>query len=210
MNQVFFPLLDKGVLCYLDDLLIYSKSIGEHIQLLDQVFELFSAHKLYIKESKCHLFLKRVNFLGHVLDENGISLESGKVDVIRNWPQLTSVQHVQQFLGLCNYYRRFVPRFLEVAGPLTLLTRKHQQFVWGQEQVKAFQMLKDLLCSAPVLKVFDPALPTRVVCDASNFFVGAILEQQLDGVWKTVEFYSKRLSSSERNYSATDREFVAI
>jgi hypothetical protein len=114
-------------------------------------------------------------------------------------------------LGLCNYYRRFILRFSEVASPLTLLTRKDQQFVWGKAQQDAFDLLKKLLCSSPVLKVFNYSLPTRVVCDASMFCIGGVLEQQeANGSWHPVEYYSKRLSTSERNYSATDREYVAI
>ena len=124
MNKVFFKLLDNGVLCYLDDLLIYSKDIDSHKQLLDEVFTVLQSNKLYIKESKCHLFLKQVNFLGHVVDKHGVALESGKVEVVKAWPIPESVNQVQQFLGLCNYYRRFVLRFSEIASPLTLLTRK--------------------------------------------------------------------------------------
>ena len=86
MNRVFFELLDEGVLCYLDDLLIYSKNIDEHRVILDKVFALLHQNKLFIKESKCHLFLKRVNFLGHVVDNRGVSLESGKVDAVKDWP----------------------------------------------------------------------------------------------------------------------------
>ena len=86
MNNVFFELLDEGVFCYLDDLLIYSKNIEDHNVLLNKVFALLSKNKLYIKESKCHLFLKRVNFLGHVVDSRGVSLESGKVDAVLTWP----------------------------------------------------------------------------------------------------------------------------
>ena len=119
MNQVFFKLLDNGVLCYLDDLLIFSKDVESHKKLLDEVFQLLQVNKLYIKEKKCHLFLNQVNFLGHVVDSRGVSLESGKVDVIRDWPAPTNVNQVQQFLGLCNYYRRFVLRFSEIASPLS-------------------------------------------------------------------------------------------
>lgn len=138
-------------------------------------------------------------------------MESGKIDVIKQWPQPQNVTHVQQFLGLCNYYRRFILRFSEVASPLTLLTRKAQQFVWGKAQQDAFDLLKTLLCSAPILKVFNYASPTRVVCDASAYCIGGVLEQQdSKGSWHPVEYYSKRLSVSERNYSATDREYVAI
>lgn len=124
MNTIFFDLLDRGVLVYLDDVLVYSRTIDEHIELLDHVFSLFHLHKLYLKESKCSLFMERVNFLGHVVSAKGIELESGKVEVVQKWPTPTTVTHIQQFLGLCNYYRRFIVRFSEVAGPLTLLTRK--------------------------------------------------------------------------------------
>ena len=95
MNRVFFDLLDEGVLCYLDDLLIYSKSVQEHRIILDKVFSLLAKHKLYIKESKCHLFLQRVNFLGHVVDKHGVSLESGKVEAVSKWPIPQNVTHVQ-------------------------------------------------------------------------------------------------------------------
>lgn len=124
MNNIFFDLLDKGVLVYLDDVLVYSKTVEEHVRLLDEVFAIFQKYKLYLKESKCSLFMSRVNFLGHVVSAEGVSLESGKVDVVQKWPVPQTVTHVQQFLGLCNYYRRFIVRFSEVAGPLTLLTRK--------------------------------------------------------------------------------------
>lgn len=86
MNQVFFELLDCGVICYLDDLLIYSKTVESHRTLLDKVFALMAKHKLYLKEKKCHLFLERVNFLGHVVDEHGVSLESNKIDAVSKWP----------------------------------------------------------------------------------------------------------------------------
>lgn len=91
MNEVFFELLDQGVVCYLDDLLIYSKSVAEHQALLDKVFALLAKHKLYIKESKCHLFLEKVNFLGHVVSSASVAVESGKIDAIRGWPVPESV-----------------------------------------------------------------------------------------------------------------------
>ena len=124
MNNIFFDLLDKGVLVYLDDVLVYSKTVEEHVCLLDEVFAIFQKYNLYLKESKCSLFMSRVNFLGHVVSAKGVSLESGKVDVVQKWPVPQTVTHVQQFLGLCNYYRRFIVRFSKVAGSLTLLTQK--------------------------------------------------------------------------------------
>ena len=94
MNRIFFELLDNGVLCYLDDLLVYSRTVEEHLVLLDKVFGLLAKHKLYLKESKCSLFLKRVNFLGHVVSAEGVAMESGKVEVVRSWPTPRTVTHV--------------------------------------------------------------------------------------------------------------------
>ena len=94
MNSIFFDIFDKGVLCYLDDLLVYSRTLEDHVKLLDEVFALLSKHKLYLKEKKCSLFLKRVNFLGHVVSAEGVAMESGKVEVVHKWPTPTTVTHV--------------------------------------------------------------------------------------------------------------------
>lgn len=94
MNSVFFELLDNGVLCYLDDILVYSRTVDEHLTILDKVFALLAKHKLYLKEKKCSLFLSRVNFLGHVVSSEGVAMESGKIDVVQKWPTPTTVTHV--------------------------------------------------------------------------------------------------------------------
>ena len=116
--------LDKGVVIYFNDVLIYSRDIASHRVLLDQVFALLAKHKLYLKDSKCHLYLERVPFLGHVVDSSGVSVEQGKVDSVKHWPVPTNVNQIQKYLCLCNYYRNIVLRFSEIASPLTLLTRK--------------------------------------------------------------------------------------
>lgn len=113
-------------------------------------------------------------------------------------------------MGLANYYRKFVYKFGEIARPLTSLTRKNVVFSWTNAQQKAFDTLKQLLCNAPVLKVFDPLLETRIICDASDYAIGSVLEQLHESDWHPVEYISKSLSSAEVNYSATEREFVAI
>lgn len=95
MNTIFFDLLDRGVLVYLDDVLIYSKTVEEHVELLDKVFSLLQLNKLYLKEKKCSLFLEQINFLGHVISQNGVSMESGKLEVVQSWPVPKTVTHVQ-------------------------------------------------------------------------------------------------------------------
>jgi hypothetical protein len=115
--------------------------------------------------------------LGHVISADGVAVETGKTDAIKKWPTPTCVNEVQQFMGLANYYRKFIFKLSELALPLTSLTRKNVIFAWTSAQQKAFDTIKRLLCSAPVLKVFDTELPTRIICDASDFAIGSVLEQ---------------------------------
>ena len=115
MNNVFFKLLDKGILVYLDDILIYSRTKEEHVQLLREVFALLKENQLYIKETKCALFLEHVEFLGHVISAQGVSVEQGKIQAVQKWPTPTNVNEVQQFMGLANYYRKFIYKFSEIA-----------------------------------------------------------------------------------------------
>lgn len=138
MHHVFFDLLDRGVVIYLDDILVYSRTIEEHKILLQKVFERLQQYKLYVKSEKCALFLESVEFLGHKLDKNGLHVESGKVQAIVDWPPPKSLVEVQSFLGLCNYYRKFIVRFSELAAPLTALTRKDVDFKFGEAENNAF------------------------------------------------------------------------
>lgn len=176
MNTVFFSLLDKGVVIYLDDILIYSKTVEEHQHLLNEVFKLLNQYKLYVKAEKCALFLESVEFLGHTISGQGLHVEQGKISAVKDWPEPTNITQVQSFLGLCNYYRKFILRFSEIASPLTYLTRKNVNFEFGDTQRHAFSLLKQCLADAPVLKLFDFDLETRIICDASAFCVGSILE----------------------------------
>ena len=177
MNQVFFDILDKNVIVYLDDILIFTKTEEEHRQILAEVFHRLAHYSLYVKEKKCALFLSQVEFLGHIVTAEGIRVQSGKIDAVKEWPQPRTVTELQQFLGLCNYYRRFIKGYATVAAPLTdLLRGKPSSIEFNTAQVEAFQDLKSRLIQAPVLKVYDPDLPIRVQSDASKLGVGAILE----------------------------------
>ena len=135
MNNVFFKLLDKCVVIYLDDILIFSNSIEEHKVHLEEVFRLLQQNQLYVKDSKCNFFMQKIEFLGHVVTPDGIEMDSGKVKAVIDWPAPTNLTEVQQFLGLSNYCRRFVDKFSELSAPLVELTRKNIPFTWGVEQV---------------------------------------------------------------------------
>ncbi|GJT43571.1 putative reverse transcriptase domain-containing protein [Tanacetum coccineum] len=151
MNRVCRPYLDKFVIVFIDDILIYSKTREEHVEHLRLVLELLKREKLYAKFSKCELWLREVQFLGHVINDNRIHVDPSKIEAVKNWKALRTSFEVRSFLGLAGYYRRFIENFSKIAKSLTILTQKCKTFDWGEKPELAFQTLKDKLCNAPVL-----------------------------------------------------------
>jgi len=175
MNSVFMPELDKFVVVFIDDILIYSHNEEEHAEHLHVVLSRLREHQLYAKFGKCVFWLKKVPFLGHVLSEEGISVDLAKVQELLDWKVPTSVHEVQSFLGLAWYYRRFIPKFSKISKPMTRLLQKYEKFVWTPEREEAFHKLRTLLTSAPVLAQPDIEKPFDVFCDASGIGLGCVL-----------------------------------
>ncbi|GJS16809.1 putative reverse transcriptase domain-containing protein [Tanacetum coccineum] len=151
MNRVCRPYLDKFVIVFIDDILIYSKTREEHVEHLRLVLKLLKKKKLYAKFSKCEFWLREVKFLRHVINGNGIHVDPSKIEAVKNWKAPRTPTEVHLFLGLAGYYRRFIENFSKIAKSLTILTQKCKTFDWGEEQELAFQTLKDKLCNVPVL-----------------------------------------------------------
>ncbi|GJT80917.1 putative reverse transcriptase domain-containing protein [Tanacetum coccineum] len=151
MNRVCKPYLDKFVIVFIDDILIYSKNKQEHEEHLKLILELLKKEELYAKFSKCEFWIPKVQFLGHVIDSEGIHVDPSKIESIKDWTSPKSPTEIRQFLGLAGYYRRFIEGFSKIAKPMTKLTQKKVKFVWGDKQEAAFQLLKQKLCSAPIL-----------------------------------------------------------
>jgi deoxyuridine 5'-triphosphate nucleotidohydrolase len=210
MHDVLRPLLGKCVTVFLDDILVYSEDEEQHEQHLRQVLTLLKQNQLYAKKSKCEIGVREVEYLGHVVSGDGIKPMADKVEAVRKWPVPKTVTEVQSFLGLANYYRRFIPNFAKIAGPLTELTHKDKEFQMTDAALQALQELKDRLTNAPVLRLADPHLPFIVTTDASDYAIGAVLEQEENGVRRPVEFYSKTLNKAQRNWPAYDKELHAI
>ncbi|WVZ58407.1 hypothetical protein U9M48_008683 [Paspalum notatum var. saurae] len=168
MNLVFMNELDKFVVVFIDDILIYSKSEKEHEEHLKNVLTRLREHKLYAKFSKCAFWLKEVSFLGHILSEKGVAVDPSKVKDVLNWKQPETVTEIRSFLGLAGYYRRFIKDFSKTAKPMTSLTKKNAKYLWSSNCEEAFQTLKKLLTSAPVLAQPDVTKPFDVYCDASG------------------------------------------
>ncbi|WVZ97612.1 hypothetical protein U9M48_043131 [Paspalum notatum var. saurae] len=148
MNSVFMNELDKFVVVFIDDILIYSKNEKEHEEHLRVVLTRLREHKLYAKFSKCAFWLKEVGFLGHILSEKGVAVDPSKVKDVLNWKQPETVTEIRSFLGLAGYYRRFIKDFSKIAKPMTSLTKKNAKFVWGPKCEDGFRELKKLLTTS--------------------------------------------------------------
>ncbi|GKC80034.1 putative reverse transcriptase domain-containing protein, partial [Tanacetum coccineum] len=178
MNRVCKPYLDKFVIVFIDDILIYSKSKQEHEKHLKIILELLKKEELYAKFSKCEFWIPKVQFLGHVIDSEGIHVDPAKIESIKDWTSPKSPTEIRQFLGLAGYYRRFIEGFSKIAKPMTKLTQKKVKFEWGDKQETAFQLLKQKLCSAPILALPEGSEDFIAYCDASKKGLGAVLMQR--------------------------------
>ncbi|XP_042012104.1 uncharacterized protein LOC121760512 [Salvia splendens] len=177
MNRVFHPYLDKFVLVFIDDILIYSKGVKEHDEHLRVALETLRTEKLYAKFSKCEFWLNEVNFLGHVVTAEGIRVDPAKVEAIQNWKPPTTPSEIRSFLGLAGYYRRFIEGFSKISRPMTQQLKKGIRFVWTSECEHSFQLLKEKLTTAPVLAVPESGTSYVIYTDASKNGLGCVLMQ---------------------------------
>ena len=181
-------LSDSGhfALAYLDDILLFSRTLDEHLTHIQLVFDRLKQHGLKLKLSKCQFLRTESNYLGFVINKEGIQPEPQKVEVIRGLPEPRSVREVRSFIGMVGYYRRFVPNMSEIAEPLIALTRKHAHFKWTEKCQVAFDFIKESLTTIPLLTYPDPNLPYTLYTDASDHCVGACLTQvsEIDGAEK--------------------------
>jgi hypothetical protein len=177
MNSVLMQELDKFVVVFIDDILIYSKNPEDHRNHLRIVLQRLRDHHLYAKFSKCEFWLDTVKFLGHTISSNGISVDPSKVQEVMDWKPPTSVHHIHCFLGLAGYYRRFIPDFSKIAKPMTERLKKGVKFSWDQKCEDAFHTLRAHLTTAPVLAQADVSKPFDIYCDASGIGLGCVLMQ---------------------------------
>ena len=177
MNRVFRPYLDRFVIVFIDDILVYSGSREKHAKHLRIMLETLREHQLYAKLSKCQFWLDRVVFLGHIISAEGISMDPQKIEAIVNWQPPTNVTEIRSFLGLAGYYRKFVEGFSKIATPLTRLIRKQEKFIWLDACQHSFHELKHRLTSAPVLTLPSGSEGFVVYCDASRQGLGCVLMQ---------------------------------
>ena len=211
MERVLAGLPPELCLVYLDDLIVHGKHFTEELERLRDVFLRLRAARLKLSPNKCHLFQKRVAYLGHIVSEEGVSTDPAKIRSVADWPVPRTIGQVRSFLGLSSYYRRFVRGFADIAKPLyTLTERSNQPFQWTSESEQAFQMLKEVLTRAPVLAYPTREDPFVLDTDASNKGIGAVLSQIQDGQERVVAFYSRVLHKAERRYCVTRKELLGV
>ena len=204
---------------YLDDIIVFSQTPEEHLVRLQAVFDKLKAAGLKLKPSKCELFKKQINYLGHVVGQEGFATDPDKIKAVTEWPRPTTVTEVRSFLGFVSYYRRFIPNFSKVAKPLNTTFAKFGRHIqpekkfkvhWGPEQQEAFETLQRLCTEAPILAYADFKTPFILHTDASSDGLGAVLYQYQDNQRRVIAYASRSLSPSERNYPAHKLEFLAL
>jgi hypothetical protein len=206
MNKVFMEYLDKFVMVFIDDILIFSKTEEEHKKHLRMLLEKLRSNQLYAKFSKCEFWLTEVSFLEHVISAGGISVDPSKVKDVLNWMPPMNASEIRSFLGLAGYYHRFIRDFSKIAKPMTRLLEKNKDFDWTEECQVSFEELKKRLTSAPVLILPDITKKFDIYCDASRQGLGCVLMQ--DG--QVVSYASHQLRKHEENYSTHDLELAAV
>lgn len=206
--------LDVFCFVYLDDILIFSKTDGEHLIHIEKIFSAFSEHKLTASAEKCAFLQTSVVFLGFVISTSGISMDPSKLSTISDWPYPNNLSELQRFLGFSNFYRRFIPNFSGVAGPLTTLTGKEVDTERGLKEKQAqssFFLLKRLFCKSPFLLHFDFNSPRVLQVDSSGYAFSGILSQRNEaGELRPVAYFSRKLNDTERKWQVHDQELGAI
>ncbi|MCG7879381.1 MAG: RNase H-like domain-containing protein, partial [Candidatus Thiodiazotropha endolucinida] len=210
MESVLAGLQWDICLIYLDDIITFGKTFEEAVENLEKVFDRLRSAGLKLKPKKCDLFEKSVTFLGHIISDEGVGTDPEKVRAVKEWPVPVSQTEIRSFLGLCGYYRRFIKGYSEIAKPLHTLTEKGREFVWTDTCQNAFERLKEHLVNAPILVYPDFMKEFILDTDASHNSIGAVLTQKHDGKERVVSYASRTLSKSERKYSVTRKEMLAL
>ena len=211
INSIFQGFIGNGLFVYLDDLILVSRDVDSHLEKLDLVLQKFADAGLKLNLPKCKFLKSSIEFLGHIVDSNGIHTTNAKIKAVQKFPTPNSVDQVRSFLGLAGYYRAFVQNFSSIASPLTQLLEKDVPFQWNDAQQQSFHALKHALTHSPVLAFPDYSLPFVMYTDASALGIGAVLMQQVDGRRPHVIAYASRtLNDAESRYSVTHLEALAV
>ena len=212
MNEILRDLINKGkVTVFVNDVLVGTETEEGHDEIVEEILRRLEENNLYVKSEKCVWKVRKIGFLEVVIGPNGIEMEKEKMEEVLSWPEPKNMKDVRKFLGLVNYYRRFIKDFTQVARPMNTLTRKDVKWQWKAEQQQAFDKLKRIFTTKPVLAAPDLDKEFRVEANASNYATGGVLSiKYSDKIWRPVTFISKSLSDTKRNYEIHDKEMLVV
>ncbi|MBW0541202.1 hypothetical protein O181_080917 [Austropuccinia psidii MF-1] len=210
VNDIFADFLDIFVVVYLDDIMVFSSSQEEHVKHVASVLQRLRDNNLFAKASKCVFHSSSVEYLGYVVSSEGFKMDSSKIQQIVNWPQPKNIKALQSFLGFANFYHRFIKNYSKKISALTSLLKKDSPFMFNEEALSPFQILREAFTTAPILSHFNPSLPTIVETDASDYAMGAVLSPVNDAGKHPIAFYSCKLLPAELNYEIHDKELLGI
>ena len=210
MDTVLMGLNFDICLAYLDDIIVFSHDLQSHMERLERLFQRLREANLKLKPAKCSILQKRVTFLGYTVSESGIGTDPSKIEAVRNWPTPTNLRQSRAFVGLCQYYRRFVPNFSAISAPLHALTKKNAPFIWTPQCQSAFDQLKDALTGASVLALPNDEGQFILDTDASDKAIGAVLSQIQNGEERPICYASQLYDKDQQNYNVTRKELLAL
>jgi hypothetical protein len=212
MNTIFADLIAEGcVAIYLDNILIFSQSLDQHRQDVQEVLRCLKAHDLYLRPEKCDFEQTKVEYLGMIISQGAVRMDPAKVKAMADWPTPRNLRDVRSFVGFANFYQWFIKDFSKIVGPLHNLTKKDAPFTWGAAQKHAFNTLKEAFTSKLVLALWESHWKTQLEVDALGFATGGVISQEGDdGLRHPVAFCSESMIKAERNYQTWDRKMLAI
>jgi len=212
MNNLFCNLINQGdTATFIDNILVAMDTEKGHDELVEKVLKRLEENDLFVKPEKCKWKVREIEFLGVAIGPKGVEIQKEKVEGVLNWLASRNIKEVQKFLGLANYYRRFIKDFARVVVLLYVLVRKEQKWKWEKKQKKAFKRLKTVFTTKLVLAIPDIDKEMRVEADASDYATGGVLSTKYEnGKWRPVAFISKSLNTTERNYEIHDKEMLAV
>lgn len=202
--------LEPHVFCYLDDIVVVTQDFTSHLQVLKTIFERLQAANITLNREKCFICRSELKYLGYIVDHRGLRVNPEKVEAILQLPIPGSPKAVRQFCGTASWYRRFIPDFASRMYPLTCLLKKRQKFIWTEEAQQAFEDIRNCLVKAPILTCPDFSKPFVISCDASGVGLGAVLSQETDQGEQVIAYASRTMTKGEQNFSATERECLAV
>ncbi|MBW0496558.1 hypothetical protein O181_036273 [Austropuccinia psidii MF-1] len=210
VDDIFADFLDIFVVVYLDDIMVFSSSEEEHVKHVASVLQRLRNNKLFSQASKCVFHTSSVEYFGYVVSSDGLNMDSSKCQQILNWPQPQNIKALQSFLGFANFYHCFMKNYSKKKTSLTSLLKEDSPFIFNEEALSQFQILKEAFTTSPILSHFNPSLPTIVETDASDYSLGAELSQLNDSGKHPIAFDSGKLLPTELNYEIHEKELLGI